>query len=37
MSGSLETSINVTGYNAGIYIVRIGTPDYQRVARVAVE
>ncbi len=36
-SGNFETSINVTGFNTGIYIVRIGTPDYQRVAKVAVE
>ena len=34
---AFETTLDVSGYNAGIYIVRIGTPDFQRVAKVAVE
>ncbi len=34
---SFETTIDVTGFVAGIYIVRIGTPDFQRVAKVGIE
>lgn len=33
---SFETKINVTGFNSGVYIVRIGTPDFQRVAKIAI-
>jgi hypothetical protein len=31
-----ETTVDVSGLSAGIYIVRIGTPDYQKVAKVAI-
>jgi len=36
-SGSFETTIDSRGLSAGIYIVRIGTPDFQRVAKIAVQ
>jgi hypothetical protein len=36
LAKSFETSIDVSGLSAGIYIVRIGTPDFQRVAKVAI-
>ena len=36
-AGSFETTLDATGFLPGIYIVRIGTPDYQRVAKVALQ
>jgi len=33
---SFETTIDVTGVIPGIYIVRIGTQDFQRVAKIAI-
>lgn len=36
-SKSFETTFNTYGLSAGIYIVRIGTPDFQRVAKIAVQ
>jgi hypothetical protein len=34
---SFETSINASGLKSGIYLVRIGTPDYQKVVKVAIQ
>ncbi|MEI7802719.1 MAG: T9SS type A sorting domain-containing protein, partial [Bacteroidota bacterium] len=34
---SFETTIDAHGLSAGIYIIRIGTPDFQRVAKIAVQ
>jgi hypothetical protein len=36
-SKAFETTIDVTGLVEGIYLVRIGTPDFQRVAKVALQ
>ena len=33
---AFETTIDVTGFVSGMYIVRVGTPDYQRVAKIAI-
>jgi len=33
---SYETTIDANGLSSGIYIVRIGTPDFQKVAKIAV-
>jgi len=36
-SKAFETTIDANGLSAGIYIVRIGTPDFQRVAKIAIQ
>ena len=36
-SKSFDTNIDVKGLNAGMYLVRIGTPDFQRVAKVVLK
>jgi hypothetical protein len=33
---SFETAIDLPGLSSGVYMVRIGTPDFQRVAKVVV-
>ena len=34
---SFETNIDAHGLSAGVYIVRIGTPDFQRVAKIVIQ
>ena len=34
---SFETSIDASGLDSGIYIVRVGTADYQKVTKVAIQ
>lgn len=36
-SKAFETSIDAHELSAGIYIIRIGTPDFQRIAKIAVQ
>jgi len=34
---SFETTIDASGLISGIYIVRVGTPDYQKVVKIAIQ
>jgi len=36
VSKSLETTIDVNGLAPGMYLVRIGTPDFQKVAKITI-
>lgn len=36
-SNSFETTLNISGLASGTYIVRIGTPDFQKVKKVVIQ